>query len=117
MASRHMQSIVFYMMKLCFSFDRYMTCVLSIVYKNYNLLLIGVVQRVTGDLMRVSVGTSCAIIHKVSAIFASLMKTFVKFPVYSLREHSSSPRGITAGTRGITAGTGSLLKNAAGLPR
>ena len=30
--------------------------------------------------MRVSVGTSCAIIHKVSAIFAALMRTFVKFP-------------------------------------
>ena len=30
--------------------------------------------------MRVSVGTSCAIIHKVSAIFAALMRRFVKFP-------------------------------------
>jgi hypothetical protein len=65
---------------LCFSVDRYITCVLSFVYKNYNLLLIGVIQRVAGDLMRVSVGTSCAIIHKVSAIFAALMRRFVKFP-------------------------------------
>ena len=57
-----------------------MTCLLSIAYKNYNSLLIGLMQRVAGDLMRVSVGTSCTIIHKVSAIFAALMHRFVKFP-------------------------------------
>ena len=37
-------------------------------------------QRVTGDLMRVSVGTCCEIIHKVSRILASLMRDFIKFP-------------------------------------
>lgn len=36
-------------------------------------------QRVTGDLMRVSVATSCNIIHKVSGILASLMRNYVKF--------------------------------------